>query len=285
MYRFLNYSNKLVVDLEEIMVRLEDCIGVTVGPVEPGIVRALEENNFDQASVWLKNKCFIGGISTKRLRQLLESGEELLENDKDLKLNEIYSPYRLTKLLEFLSEHSFGFVTIKQDGGEYGTDYPVVGLITISDLNKHYIRSLVYVLLSELEKLLGMFIKTFCPDPWEWLDQMNNETLVRVLGYWELSKRRNVDIGPIEACTISDLLNVISKGQRLHRKLGYISRKNFDKANGRIPELRNSIMHPVRPLVNDSKDVISLKRTVESVMELVTRLQSLRKQELSSNGT
>lgn len=284
MYNFLSYSNELLVDLEEIMVPLNDCISVHIGPVQRETVDELVKNNFDQAPVWLKDNCFLGGITTKRLKHLIDSGEELLETGNDIKLNEIYSPCSLIKLLDFLSKHSFGFLCVEYDGEEYGTCRAVLGLITVSDLNKHYIRSLLYIILSELETLLATFIKTFCADHWEWLDKMNEDTLVHVLGYWELSKRRNVDIGPIEACTISDLLNIISKDAKLRGTLGYVSRSNFDNIKGPIPKLRNSIMHPVRPLVTKSDDIINLKKTIENIIEICTHLKNLKKQKLSNNG-
>lgn len=281
--RLLKYSKELETNLEEIMVRIKDCISVRVGPVDARIVSALEEKNFDQAPVFLDDNFVLGGITTKRLKHLLESGKELLKTDNDIRLNEIYSPCcSLIRLLEFFSEHSFGFVCAELDDDETGTTYHMVrGLITISDLNKHYVRSLVYILLSKLETLIATFIKTLS-DPSEWLDKMNEETLVRILGYWELSKRRNVDIGPIEACSISDLFNIISKNEKLRRNLSYVSRNAFDDATGRIPMLRNSIMHPVRPMVVNSKDVISLRETIERVVELVTRLESLRRRKIMS---
>jgi len=275
--RFLSYSKELEVNLEEIMVRLKDCISVRVGPVDTRIVSALEKKNFDQAPVLLDDNSILGGITTKRLKHLLESGKELLKTDNDIRLNEIYSPCSLIRLLQFFSEHSFGFVCAVSDDDETGRTYHMVlGLITISDLNKHYVRSLIYILLSKLETLIATFIKTLS-DPSEWLDKMNEQSLVRVLGYWELSKRRNIDTGPIEACNISDLLNIISRNKKLRRKLGYLSRKDFDDVTGRIPMLRNSIMHPVRPMVINLKEVINLRETMERVMELVTRLEDLRR--------
>jgi hypothetical protein len=105
---------------------------------------------------------------------------------------------------------------------------------------------------------------------------MNDDAIVRILGFWELAKKRNVDIGPIGACTISDLLNIIAKDQGLRKELGYNSKNKIDNITGAIPKLRNSIMHSVRPLVTSQEDVVDIKKTVENIIELAASLENFK---------
>jgi len=276
MARLLNFTNTLSVDLEKIMVPINKCICVTVGTLQPETISQLEKNNFDQAPVLLSENCVLGGISTKRLRQLLDSGQELLQTDNDIRLDKIYSPCSLVELLDLLKECSFRFVCVEYDGEQYGTANMIKGLITISDLNKHYIRSLLYIILSELEILLASIIKSFYPDSWKWFDKMNACTKDRILKYWEFVEKRNVEVGLIEACTISDLLNVIRKDNTLLKELSYVAGRKFDNVVSDIRTLRNTIMHPVRPLVTGQDDIIAIKKTVENIIELTANLENLK---------
>ena len=109
-----------------------------------------------------------------------------------------------------------------------------------------------------MESGIAKLAERFIPEPWEWITLLGEDQQVRILGYWELTKRRNVDIGPIAATTLTNLLTIVGKSPRLHTVFGFQSRKKFDKYAGKLPEFRNRIMHPVRPLVLDQRDVNDL---------------------------
>ena len=89
-----------------------------------------------------------------------------------------------------------------------------------------------------------------------------------MLGYWELSKRRGVDISPLAAVTLTQLLTIVAKVDGLRERLGFNRRKEINREIGRVPEFRNRIMHPVRPLILEQMDVgnaYSVARFVENV--------------------
>ena len=131
-----------------------------------------------------------------------------------------------------------------------------MGLFTRADLNRHPFRAEIYFALAHLESELAQLIRRSFDDPWDWLDLLSEEKQARIIGYWEISKRRGVDHGPVGAAMLTELLQIATKSDRLRKLLGFESKKLFKSATGRIPDLRNQIMHPVRPLIVDESSVI-----------------------------
>ena len=115
----------------------------------------------------------------------------------------------------------------------------------------------------------------FRDDPWEWIRKLNEDEQVRILGYWELSKKRNVDVGPVAATTLSQLLNVVGKSAVLLDGLGFKSRTTFqDKIRvAKIVDLRNNVMHPVRPMVLGIEDVCTLREAIHGMIDLAGCIQ------------
>lgn len=267
-----NRKNELRVHIEEIMIPIGQCTGVKPGPVSPEIVSLLEKNNYNQAVVLDSNNVFLGGITRKRLRQLSDAGQPLLDDDPEIKVTKIDFHCPFAELLDLLSANYFAFAF-----GKYDEDSEsVLGLVTISDLNKHYVRTLVYGVLFRLEMLLAQFIKNSVSDHMEWINRMDDNSKKRILDYWELAKKRNVDVGPIVACNLADLFNIIGKDKELLDKLGFSSRNQLGNATSGIPNLRNMIMHPVRPLVTEIDEIITLKETVGNLVNLIGLLEGLR---------
>ena len=74
---------------------------------------------------------------------------------------------------------------------------------------------------------------------------------------------------------MSQLIQVAAKNKDVLSRLGYSKRTEFDKETGVIPELRNCVMHPVRPLVLSQADVKRVHGAVTTVIELHRRVKSL----------
>ena len=109
-------------------------------------------------------------------------------------------------------------------------------------------------------------------DPWEWLGRLNEESQVRILGFWELSKRMGVDIGPVAATMLPQLFNIVGRTKPLLDLLGY-KRVEFESVTGRIAKLRNCVMHPVRPLILGWEDVQKVRSTFALLKTLRGRLR------------
>jgi len=270
-----------MVDLETIYVDLSQCVGVDVGADLTEITRALKDLDFDYAVVyesWAERKTILGYIASNHLEQLLLSGKTLGRDDPNIvRLNdaELELTAGLDWLLDKLAERPLWFVTHEYDAEERGTHYVVHGILSRSDLNKHPLRALLYEVLAKLEIALANLINITITNPYDWIRQLNEDSQARILGYWELSKIKNVDVGPLAGAMLSDLINVIARNQSLWQKLGYPSRSSFEEEAGRLPRVRNQVMHPVRPLISDADSCIYLKDVLGRAILLTDQANSL----------
>jgi hypothetical protein len=150
-----------------------------------------------------------------------------------------------------------------------------LGLLTFSDLNRHPVRAILYSLLASLESSLAYFVEewTTDPDPYSWIRKLKEESQVQILGYWELSKKRDVEVGPLAATTLPQLINIVAGNKEFFSKLGYDSRNEFERHTGKISGLRNCTMHPVRPLILDHHCVGDVFNTVKSIIDLSNRIE------------
>ena len=279
----LEFLDALIDDeLRTLCVSLDDCVSVTTGKIELSVLAELENRGLDQAPVYGSDQISVLGlISTKRLRELSQSGEQVDGNDPEIR-NEAHflrtGPFlTLEKLLFTLSERRAVFVVRESSATENGYTETNYGLLTISDLNRHALRGALYTLFSLLESGLASMIQNSFSESWEWIRTLGENHQVGILGYWELSRRKGVDVGPIAAVTLAQLIQVVSRNKALLSVLGFNSRSEFEKATAHIPETRNWVMHPVRPLILDSADVAKLRETVASVLHLHTIVDQIRK--------
>jgi hypothetical protein len=249
------------VPLKDLCTRLPDCLCVQPGPISKTTLSDLERNGYDQAPVYDSvTGRFWGLAHADYLTALYDAGTVLGENDTHVRdegkvLRIGVFPGNIYQLLDRLRAQRAIIVVEEYDAPEHGPVESLLGLFTISDLNRHEIRAILYRLVSVAEARLAHLIKKELHDPWEWLSVLSEEDQVRLLGYWELSKRRGVDIGPLAGATLTQVLKIVAKFEPLRERLGFKSRKDIDSEIGRVPDFRNRIMHPVRPLILDTRDV------------------------------
>lgn len=253
-------------DIYEYCTPIESCVYVRLGEIEASTVDVLVQSQHDQAVVKDKDDAVVGIVETEHLQHLLENRVILTETDEKLFRTEVDASLSLMEVLTTLADSRAALV-VKENGGK---DPVELGLITISDLNRHTFRAMLYSLLVKLETELALLIERSFANPWDWISLLNEDTQAAILGYWELSKRRNVDIGPVAATTLSQLINVLEKGKLVGR-LGFASGNQFGKSSGSIPKLRNSVMHPIRPLITDMDSVKKVKETVELIIRLTEK--------------
>ncbi|MFQ5913344.1 MAG: hypothetical protein ACE5JS_09185 [Nitrospinota bacterium] len=277
------FSNQLgiLIDhiLETLCVPLEKCLSVNTGPVDESILSELERRGYDQAPVYhVEKKCLLGLVETERLRRLYNKGEPLSSDDPavcdEAHRFEIGASVTVEQVLDKMGQRRAILVIRKSLATEPGErNY---GLLTMSDLNRQHFRAALYPLLAELESEMARLVESEFENPLDWVNVLTENHQVQVLGYWEVTKLRGVDIGsPIAGTTLSQLINVISKSKAVRERLGYGSGEKFKEQSGKIPCLRNRVMHPVRPLVLNQDDVKEVRATVASIADLYARVRKL----------
>lgn len=168
-----------------------------------------------------------------------------------------------TRAAPVLTEHPVVVVTESTTGR-------FVGLLHFSDVNKHEVRANVYLWLAALEMNLARLLRRNCPSFETWLRCLDEPRQVLVLGRYELERRRQAELDPVEGTELADLIKVFRSVPGLLEPLG-LSKSQFEKKTGRLVTLRNAAMHPVRSMVREHADVKRLAGRMADVIDLIER--------------
>lgn len=264
------------VDLMRLSTPREACLMVTVGVINREMVDRALMNRFDQLPVLDGNGNLCGVVASKHVAELLERDEPLVESDPAIELNEIDPKPGLLTVLQEFSEHRSLVIRDTTRGERW------FGLVTLSDLNRHAFRALLYPVLAQLEELMANFIVNNTEDHWDWLKYLSEDAQARLIGRWEIDKRKSVDIDVMAGCTLTEMITIVQKSKVLSSRLGFTTTNRFREQHGAIPEIRNRVMHPVRPLVSSQSEVCKLYERITGVVELSSKLAELTKDRLQS---
>lgn len=279
-----------IIDLRDLCIPLDKCASVQLGEVTQSDCEWLLQNGFDQAVVqvptspigWrLVSTKHLGWLVKERRALTLDDSHYLPDDTAELAFDLWFTG--LDELVGCLTTRSAALVYGESkvttfgpaDEREEALCREVFGLITLADLNTQVVRAAAYDRLSRLEIGLANLVASNHAEPWDWIGKLNEDAQVRIIGSWELSKRHNVQLDPISASTLVQLISVLSKSSSILASLGFRSRKEFDKSTGKIAAIRNRIMHPVRPLVLEGSEVQELYSVLRVLGDLQTRVAAV----------
>jgi hypothetical protein len=269
-------SQCIVVDLLPLSTARENCLLLNTGPVDEEKVEQAETYRFDQLPVLDSEGSLCGLIATKAARQLFDSGTDLLPTTADLHMREVQPQMEMFGFLCAL-EQSRALVIRDQDRSA-ATPEDWFALVTVSDLNRHPFRNLLFHPLVNLEVALAELVDLYFDEPWDWIELTSEGSQIRIVGQWEVEKRSSMDTHPVTGCMLTDLVKVVEKSAVLREKLGYKSKSKYKNATERFPDFRNQVMHPVRPLVLKPDDVAILIANLENAMSLSSTVNKLNEE-------
>jgi hypothetical protein len=258
------------VDLRDLLIPWEKSFSVKLGIVAPETILTMEANRYDFAPVFdgISPATLIGLISRARLSELNSQAQPLTSEDRGINRPEVNECIQLDALLELMKTTAATIVTNSQSDQK-----EALGLFTRADLNRHPFRAEIYFSLAHFVGELAKLIRRMFDNASEWLSLLSEDKRVRIVDYWELSKTRGVDDGPVSGAFLTELLQVSAKWPPIRELLGYNSRKSFDHVTSSIPDLRNQVMHPVRPLITDEDSISKLHEDLETVFDMLERLR------------
>jgi hypothetical protein len=269
-------NTDIELDLHQLLTPASNCVSLRVGPIDRAAMDILEKSDFEFAPVLDEQLGAVGLVATRKAKELAERNCLLSVDDADREGVRVSATCGLKSLLATLSSRIAVLVTpapsasVETGGSEW------VGLLTIYDLNRHYFRTLLYGFLAELEVRLAKAIEVRGSEPWEWIEILNEEEQARVVGYWKLAERRHADVGPTAACMLTQLIKIIAKDKSTLNGLRFRSKADFEVTTGGIPDFRNQIMHPVRPMILGLEDVGKLADRIDRIRDLNLRFAKLQ---------
>jgi hypothetical protein len=245
-------------ELQSVFTAIHACETLSLGVLDVDAVLRLKRNNYDNAPVW-DGQHWIGMVETKEAFRLCRESKPLETNNAKLWKASLSTPCALADLLSVLGQHRAVLVN-DRDG------QTVLGMVTISDLNRHPVRVALYDLFGALETNLARLLERAHTEPWNWIDLLPATDRLKVVAAWEEAKKKNVDVGPIVTLFLPQLLDLICKTDALRQDLGFKTEGAMKPVNKSIVDHRNAIMHPVKYLVLDLNDAKKLLSAVQAVM-------------------
>lgn len=150
----------------------------------------------------------------------------------------------------------------------------ITGLVTYADLNKSVARTSLYLLISRLEIQFGRLLRQHTRDSWEYVGYLSSKRQDDFRGLREKMTEQDVSIDPIEHFNLSDIFRTIGKEPKIYEMLDFPSANQFNKATNGVNELRKSVAHSVRLVVENVDGVDKVNRRCQRVEELLKRLRS-----------
>lgn len=153
----------------------------------------------------------------------------------------------------------------------------LVGFVLPADLNKHPVCVLFYVIFSRLEIELKRAIQKHFRHDDSWLCLLSRTEKDAVNSFYESLRKDDIEISKLECTQLKHLLRIAGRDKRLLREIGY-SKGDFADVGKKLASFRNSIMHPVRKLVNPPRKLEDLAETKNSALQLIDRLWARKTQ-------
>jgi hypothetical protein len=260
----------LAFQARHIAVPMEIAVSVSPADLAAEAAAQLSAHHFDQAPV-LNNGVPTGFVLTRRLNEIGQGGTVAQAMAPLQPGNVVSADAPVGELLDWIIEPGLLFVL---DGRR------IAGFVTVSDFNKQAARAYFYLLMTSLETALSELVRgRFAAHQERALDLLSDDARGVVRGRFDAARADNTEADVVAYFDFSHLLRVIGKDDLLRRSLGAGSRNGWDQSVGRLPGLRNLVMHPVRDLVTSKTRLIELQqleRLAHSLLQEATRALDAR---------
>ncbi len=140
-------------------------------------------------------------------------------------------------------------------------------IITTADLNRREVKSMLYMLVGELEsKLAGRIRAEY--DSEDLVSELSDDTV----DYWKRTVDDGLEVHIVDRMYLKQMKQVFEGSETLIEASGFADEAEFDEQLSGLVELRNKVMHPTRTLVRDRDDI---ERLVDRVNRVEGALRKL----------
>lgn len=172
----------------------------------------------------------------------------------------------LRQVVRYLGKNSFQLVL---QGKEF------IGLISVSDLNKHLVFSHLYSLLSHFEqRLIALVNKEFKSEA-QWGRLVNSKHLREARGHFRKAQAANVQLDLVHYLYFSDYLDIVGSREAFLTICGFRHPSEWTKWQKNLVALRNDVAHPTGDLVGPRRGASELALIQERLYEQIERAESL----------
>lgn len=260
----------VMVDLATMSTPRESAIIARTGEIQPGIIEEAMEAGIRAIPIVDDTDHCNGTITVQKLAKLVADRKPLSTDDATSPCDRFPHLVPVAALIQALADH--GIVLHAPDPDDDELDESWFGIITTADINRPIFRAHIYRLIAILEGWLGQLIMDEFGDDWGAIRLLSNGTQKRIREFYEEEKAEGVELSPVTNATLSDLFHIATESNNVWSLMGYDSPEQLKPVAHAINELRNHVMHPVRPLVVNDAELQELLGAVHLADDLTTRL-------------
>lgn len=133
-------------------------------------------------------------------------------------------------------------------------------IVTVADLNRREVKSMLYTLIAELESRLARRIRRTY-DSADLLSEVGEDTV----DYWESARDDGLEIHVVDRMYLSEMKQVFRNSDRLVAQSAFDSGNQFQQQLRGLVDLRHTVMHPAQTLVRDQQGVERLAGRVDRI--------------------
>lgn len=260
----------VMIDLTTISTPREAAIVAPLGKIDPAIIEEATEARVRSLPIVSKDSGCLGAISVQRLAELAASKTPLTRDHATIPCNILPYAVPVTALLKQLGEH--GVIIHGPDPNDADLTNGWFGIVSTADINRPLFRSHIYTMLVILETSLGQLIMDEFGDDWGAIRLLSEGTQKRIKEFYDEERAEGVDLSPVTNTTLSDLFHIATESNNVWRLMDFDHPNELRPIAHRINDLRNTIMHPVRPLIVNEREVDELIAAVHEIEMLTDRL-------------
>lgn len=242
----------VMIDLTTISTPREQAIVAPVGKVGTDLIATATEANIRTLPIIDEAGNCAGAIALQKLAELAASNTPLTPAHATVPCDVFPHMVPVTKLLQALAEHGLVLHAPDPDNGQ-GEQW--FGIVTPADCNRPVFRAHVYQALVILETSLGQLIMDEFGDDWGAIRLLSDHTQQRIREFYDEERAEGVDLSPVTNATLSDLFHIATTSNNVWRLMGFEHPDRLQPIARQISELRNTIMHPVRPFIVNEQEL------------------------------
>lgn len=263
-------SLPVMIDLTTISTPKEATIVVPLGRIDPATIEKGMDARVRALPIVGEDSGCLGAISMQKLAQLAASKTQLTADHATIPCNILPHLVPVSALLKQLGEH--GVIIHGPDPEDESLSNGWFGIVSTADLNRPIFRAHIYQMLVILETSLGQLIMDEFGDDWGAIRLLSEGTQKRIREFYEEERAEGVDLSPVTNATLSDLFHIAAESNNVWRLMEFDQPGNLRPIAHRINALRNTIMHPVRPLIVNERELQEIVTAVHDVETLTDRL-------------
>lgn len=263
-------SLPVMIDLTTISTPKESAIVAPVGPIDAELLQRATDARVRALPIVSDNNACHGAVSVERLKEIAASNRELSPNDATIACDVLPHLVPVNALLKRLGTDGVVLHSADPDADDYQADW--FGIVSSADLNRPIFRAHIYQMLVILESSLGQLIMDEFGDDWGAIRLLSESTQRRIKEFYDEEREEGIDLSPVTNATLSDLFHIATESNNVWKLMGFDHPNELRPINHRINDLRNTIMHPVRPLLVNERELQEIVAAVDDVEMLTDRL-------------